>query len=47
MTPSDEDAKSIWNNKVIPVVLRRGGSLPIRLRVPFAKGNRSWLQNGN
>ncbi|MCU7875290.1 MAG: hypothetical protein KZQ84_00570 [Candidatus Thiodiazotropha sp. (ex Lucinoma borealis)] len=41
-----KQAKSIWNNGSISVVLRRGGSNPIRLRVPFSNDNREWLKNG-
>lgn len=41
-----QEAKAIWNNKIVPVVLRRGGSQPIRLRLPWAHDNRNWLQNG-
>ena len=40
------EAKSIWDNGTISVVLRRGGSNKIRLRVPFSNNNRKWLKNG-
>jgi len=40
------DAKTIWNNRKIPVLLRRGGSLAIRLRLPYSPENRGWLRNG-
>ena len=46
MTPDEREAKTVWENGTIPVVLRRGDSKPIRLRIPFAKGNREWLKNG-
>jgi len=39
-------AKIIWDNGKIPVVLRRGGSQAIRLRVPYSPNNREWLKNG-
>jgi hypothetical protein len=43
--PSElKDAKTIWNNTTIPVVLRRGGTQAIRLRLRYAKDNRSWLK---
>lgn len=44
MTPDAREAKTIWSNGAVPVVLRRGGSQPIRLRLRFAKDNRSWLK---
>ena len=44
MTPDIRKAKAIWDNGIIPVVIRRGGSQPIRLRLRFAKDNRSWLR---
>lgn len=40
------EAKSIWNNGTISVVLRRGDSKPIRIRVPYSEDNRRWLKNG-
>lgn len=46
MTTEEKDAKVVWNNRVIPVILRRGGSQPIRLRLPFDKTNRYWLKQG-
>lgn len=46
MKIDEQDAKIVWNNGKIPVALRRGKSLPIRLRIPFAADNRTWLKNG-
>lgn len=46
MIPGEPEAKVVWNNGTIPVVLRRGGSKPIRLRLPYAKDNRTWLKAG-
>lgn len=46
MTSDEREAKTVWNNGIIPVALRRGGSQPIRLRLPFAATNREWLKNG-
>lgn len=46
MTPSDQQSKTVWNNGVVPVIVRRGGRQPIRLRLPYAENNRSWLKNG-
>lgn len=38
--------KQVWNQRKIPVVLRRGGNGQLlRIRLPFAKNNRDWLQN--
>lgn len=38
---------SIWNQRQIPVILRRTGrSEKLRVRLPFHENNRSWLQNG-
>ena len=39
--------KKIWNQSDIPVILRRGGKgQRLRLRLPFSRSNRLWLQNG-
>jgi hypothetical protein len=47
MSPDDEKLRIIWNQKRIPVVIRRGGKgqLP-RVRLPFADNNRTWLRDG-
>ncbi len=47
MTVEEEKkrAKRVWNNRVIPVVLRRE-KRPIRLRIPKASDNEDWLRNG-
>jgi len=38
--------KKVWNQTEIPVVLRRGGKgEKLRIRLPFAEDNRSWLRN--
>jgi len=39
------DARTVWNQGLIPVVLRRNG--PIRVRLPYAQDNRQWLQAGH
>lgn len=37
---------SVWNQKLIPVVLRRAGrGEKLRVRLPYAEDNRQWLQN--
>ena len=37
----------VWNQEETPVVLRRTGKgEQLRLKLPFALGNRQWLQNG-
>lgn len=38
--------KKVWNQQDIPVILRRGKGHRTRLRLPFAKENRSWIQGG-
>lgn len=41
-----EQLTSIWNQRDIPVILRRTGKGELlRLRLPYAETNRSWLQN--
>lgn len=37
--------KKIWNQQTVPVILRRGKGHRLRLRLPYADGNRSWIQN--
>ena len=44
MAENLQEAKAIWNKGPIPVVLRRGGAQPIRVRLPFAQDNRQWLK---
>lgn len=41
-----QNANQIWNNGKVSVVLRCGGSKPIRLRIPFDPKNREWLKSG-
>jgi hypothetical protein len=44
---NSEDLKRVWNQKQIPVVLRRGGKgQHLRIRIPFSPANSEWLQNG-
>lgn len=39
--------KDIWNQQVIPIVLRRTGKGErLRVRLPFADANREWLRDG-
>lgn len=40
-------AKKAWNNKFIPVVIRRGGSRALRLRVPATQHIEVLLRNGS
>ncbi len=46
MTHDERAATMVWNNGAIPVILRRGGGQPVRLRVPFSNDNRKWLKDG-
>jgi hypothetical protein len=47
MEESDAKLKAIWNQRSIPVILRRGGKgQKLRLRLPFDKNNQQWLRNG-
>ena len=39
--------KSVWDQNVIPVILRRDGrGEKLRVRLPFDSDNKQWLQNG-
>ncbi len=41
-----EQLTDIWNQREIPMVLRRTGKGELlRLRLPYAETNRAWLQN--
>lgn len=41
-----EQLTNIWNQREIPVILRRTGKGELlRLRLPYAETNRAWLQN--
>jgi hypothetical protein len=44
MKDDSKDAMEVWENKVIPVVIRRGGAEAIRIRIPYASDNRTWLR---
>jgi hypothetical protein len=36
----------VWNQERVPVILRRSGKgQRLRVRLPYAEGNRMWLQN--
>ncbi|SIO57632.1 hypothetical protein SAMN05443247_08596 [Bradyrhizobium erythrophlei] len=44
---SENEIRRVWNQKEIPVVLRRGKKgQRLRIRVPFSHENRGWLRNG-
>ncbi|MGF9758151.1 hypothetical protein AAII07_23415 [Microvirga sp. 0TCS3.31] len=44
---TEGDLKAVWNQLEVPVILRRGGKgEKLRIRLPFSKGNKEWLQNG-
>lgn len=43
----DLTLRHVWGQERIPVVLRRTGKGQLlRVRLPYAKGNRDWLRNG-
>ncbi|MFK5892160.1 MAG: hypothetical protein QM504_02950 [Pseudomonadota bacterium] len=39
--------KSIWNQQDIPVIFRPGSKDKLKAKIPFFKGNRSWLKYGH
>jgi hypothetical protein len=39
-----ERLRRIWNQQVIPVLLRRGRGHRLRLRLPYDSGNRAWIR---
>jgi hypothetical protein len=44
---ASEELIKIWNQKEIPVVLRRGKKgQRLRVRMPFARDNSTWLRSG-
>lgn len=45
-TQEAQRAKKAWNNKAIPVIIRRGGALALRLRVPEIPDTETWLRDG-
>ena len=41
------ELKRVWEQKAIPVVLRRDGTgEKLRVRLPYSDSNATWLQNG-
>lgn len=45
--PQDKELRRVWNQKNIPVILRRTGERErLRLRLPYADGNKLWLESG-
>ena len=44
---NEQKLKDVWNQKLMPVVLRRTGiGQKHQIRIPYSKSNRLWLQNG-
>jgi hypothetical protein len=44
---SDQRLLDVWNQRKIPVVLRRGGKGErLRARIPYSSDNRRWLKDG-
>lgn len=47
LNADNDELKRVWNQKLIPVVLRRGGiGQRLRIRIPFSPDNGKWLRNG-
>ena len=47
MEETNAKLKAVWKQRLIPVILRRGGKgQKLRVRLPFDKNNREWLRNG-
>ena len=44
MDQADPDLIRIWNQGHIPVIVRGGRLQPLVVRLPYAQGNREWLQ---
>jgi len=41
---STQELIEIWNQKAIPVILRRGKGKRLRVRLPYQQDNRAWLR---
>jgi len=47
METNDKRILEVWNQHLIPVILRRDGKgQRLRLRLPYSEDNRAWLQGG-
>lgn len=45
--PQDKELQRVWDQKGVPVILRRDGARErLRLRLPYADINKSWLERG-
>ena len=44
MAKINSQAIEVWNQKSVPVILRRPKGKPLRMRLPWSKTNRQWLQ---
>jgi len=45
--PTEKKLKHVWNQKDVPVILRRDGKRErLRLRLPYADDNKTWLECG-
>src|ERR1700722_8528253 len=47
MGEQPKSAAAIWHQKIIPVVYRPGGGLPLLVRLPYAENNYEWLRGDN
>lgn len=46
MVQQDNTLKKIWEQKQIPIIVRRGGGEKILVRLPYSSNNKVWLKNG-
>ena len=48
MSADQDRLRKIWNQRSIPIVLRRGGKgQSPRIRLPYSENNRTWLKGDN
>lgn len=44
---TEEKIKQIWRQNSVPVIYRQGGSKPLMIHLPYAKGNKDWIEEGH
>jgi hypothetical protein len=45
MSPIPHSFAPVWEQKALPVIFRDSPGHPLLVRLPFAEGNREWLQD--